>query len=507
MTRDHQPPTNGAARPDTLPIGPADIDAEQVILGTALMTPSTVPELRDIVTAQAFLRPAHQDLWDLLVTTYDAGNPVTAENALIRLRSTSGHPTIPGVDGPYLAELLHHATAPAAAAEHARRVTDTAQLRAIAERGNTLAARALAPDADPVELGHAMHAWFEEAFNAHQAAADPHLIDGATFIYAAADDQIPAIWGRGDDILWAEGEPLIIAGPPGVGKTTLGQQVTLARCGVRDTVLGYPITPTRKKVLYLASDRPRQAARSFARMVTAADRDKLEQALTVWKGPPPADLAKNTHMLVDLAHQAGADTIVLDSLKDMAIKLSDDEVGAAVNQGIQRAVAEGIDVLALHHYRKRDQTHGGKEPTSVDEMYGSTWIAAGAGSILSIWGQAGDLVVSMRHLKQPAAEIGPYQLVHNHDAGLTDIYHQVDLVELTRRQRSFGLSVKLAAATIFAKGENDPEPTRNEIKKAQRRLDKLVADGVLVKHSPERLGPGQEARYFVAAPEPDGNGA
>lgn len=166
MTRDHQPPANGAARPDT-PIGPSDVDAEQVVLGTALMTTPSVAELRDVVAAAAFLRPAHQELWDLIVTTYDAGNPITAENALIRLRSTSGRPTIPGVDAPYLAELIARSTAPTAALEHARRVTDTAQLRAIAERANTLAARALAPDADPIELGHAMNAMLEEAVLEH----------------------------------------------------------------------------------------------------------------------------------------------------------------------------------------------------------------------------------------------------------------------------------------------------------------------------------------------------
>lgn len=506
MNRDHTDTdraTDGSGgngvRPDDQLL--ADIDAEQAVVGTALLTPHAIPELRDLVTHDAFVRPAHQELWEFLCVTYDAGNPVTAESSWVRL-STRGRPSIPGVDASYLADLIGRAVPGGGAVIHAQSVTEAAQLRDIASIGHTLIDGATAPEADPVALRHYMHARFEEALTAHAADTDPHLVDGASFIFDAGADTIPALWGKGDDILWAAGEPLIIAGPPGVGKTTLAQQAVLARCGIRPTFLGYPMEPTRRRVLYLASDRPRQAARSFARMVTEDDRELLEHSLVVWKGPPPADLAKDTHMLVKLAQEAGADTIALDSLKDMAIKLSDDEVGAAVNQGIQRAVAEGIEVLALHHYRKRDQGNA-KEPTQLDEMYGSTWIGAGAGSVLSLWGQAGDPVVMMRHLKQPAGEIGPYELVHDHNTGTTEIHHQVDLVELIRRQRHFGLSTAHAATAIFAKTEDNPDPTRNEIKKAQRRLDKLVRDGIAIKQPPERLGPGQEAKYFLAAHEGD----
>ena len=41
-----------------------------------------------------------------------------------------------------------------------------------------------------------------------------------------APKYVPAI-GVGHDVLWSEGEPLIIAGPPGVGKTTIAQQLAL----------------------------------------------------------------------------------------------------------------------------------------------------------------------------------------------------------------------------------------------------------------------------------------
>ena len=57
-------------------------------------------------------------------------------------------------------------------------------------------------------------------------------------------DTPPAVWGDGESILWAEGESLIIAGPDGVGKTTLAGQLIRARLGIGDgLVLGMAVTP------------------------------------------------------------------------------------------------------------------------------------------------------------------------------------------------------------------------------------------------------------------------
>ena len=44
---------------------------------------------------------------------------------------------------------------------------------------------------------------------------------------------IPALWGVGESVLWAAGEPLKIVGHQGVGKTTIAQQLALHRLGLR----------------------------------------------------------------------------------------------------------------------------------------------------------------------------------------------------------------------------------------------------------------------------------
>ncbi|MDT1837607.1 AAA family ATPase, partial [Acinetobacter baumannii] len=92
------------------------------------------------------------------------------------------------------------------------------------------------------------------------------------------------VWGRGENVLWAEGEALMIYGGSGVGKTTIAGQLIRALILADGDVLGLPVTPAAGRVLYLAMDRPSQAARSLSRQFHAgAHRPALSERLTVWE--------------------------------------------------------------------------------------------------------------------------------------------------------------------------------------------------------------------------------
>jgi replicative DNA helicase len=329
------------------------------------------------------------------------------------------------------------------------------------------------------------------------------VVRGGSFILDSPET-VPAIWGSEDHVAWAAGEPLYIVGPSGVGKTTLVGQLHYGRLGLMDDVLGYPVEPGAGRVLYLACDRPRQISRALHRLTGEEHREILDEKLMVHRGPPLADLAAHPEHLVWLARMAGADTVILDSLKDVASPLSDDKVGSGLNKAVQLCVAADIEVLGLHHQRKSG-ADGGK-PKTLSDVYGSMHITAGAGSVMLLWGQAGDPVVDLVHLKQPATQLPAMKIEHDHSTGISTVWRQFDMLQFLRNQRR-GASAIEGARQMFEKAA----PTRAQEAKARRELDQLVKKGFAFKQEPQRGGRQADgtsgatpARYFMATEDPGG---
>jgi hypothetical protein len=262
----------------------------------------------------------------------------------------------------------------------------------------------------------------------------------------------------------------MVVGPDGVGKSTVVQQVVLGRVGIVSELLALPIVRAEGRVLYLAMDRPSQVARSLRRMVDEDEHgDALRERLFVWKAPAPVNVLASPSRLADWieTEYEGVSDVVVDSLKDLAPKLSDDEVGSKVNLARQELLARGMQVLEIHHQGKEQRGQG--KPKALADVYGSRWLTAGAGSVVLLWGEPGDLIVELRHLKQPADEVGPFRIVHDHVRGSSSIHEHVDLETVLVTSRG-GLTVKDAARLIF---ESD-DPKANEIEKARRKLERLV---------------------------------
>lgn len=311
------------------------------------------------------------------------------------------------------------------------------------------------------------------------------IVAGGRFVFEAAE-QVPAVWGERSMVAWPQGEPAFIVGPQGVGKTTLAQRLVLARLGLATHLLGLPVSKDGRRVLYIAADRPHQAARSLRRMVNPDHRATLDAQLLIWKGSFPPLNAKQPDALANLAHAAGAGTLIIDSTKDIALELSREDTGQLFNLALQHVVAAGVEVLALHHQRKA--TADNRKPTSLADVYGSTWLTAGAGSVLLLWGEPGDPIVELRHLKQPAEEIGPLNLIIDHVRGTIDLHDPAKLEDLLAAAAD-GLTAPVAAAALYS----TDSPNRNQIEKARRRLETLVRDGTAQRHEPTE--PGEPVHY------------
>jgi hypothetical protein len=312
------------------------------------------------------------------------------------------------------------------------------------------------------------------------------LIAGDRFVLDAPEG-VASVWGfEKGSVAWSRGEPVFLVGPQGVGKTTLAQRLGLARMGLASQVLGLPVVADERRVLYLAADRPHQAARSFRRMVNEEQREALAEKLIVWKGPFPPLSAKQPDALANLCQAVGAGTLIIDSTKDVALELSREETGQVFNLALQYVVGAGVEVLALHHQRKA--TGDNKKPTSLADVYGSTWITAGAGSVLLLWGDPGDPIVELTHLKQPAEELGPFNIIFDHVRGTVEPHDPADLEALVAAAPT-GLTAAVAASALFSV----ETPSRNQIEKARRKLERLHGEGIVRRL--EASEPGEPVRY------------
>ena len=99
-----------------------------------------------------------------------------------------------------------------------------------------------------------------------------------------------------------------------------------------------------------------------------------------------------------------------DSLKDAVSTMVDDSLAVAFHNARMRALRGGVEILELHHQRKATADAPRGQRPALDQVYGSTWITAGAGSVLFITGRAGDPAVSASVPSAPvsaAATIAP----------------------------------------------------------------------------------------------------
>jgi hypothetical protein len=322
-----------------------------------------------------------------------------------------------------------------------------------------------------------------------------YLVPGAEWLLQLPEAP-PAVWGKGEQVLWSEGEALMIAGGPGLGKTTLAGQLVRARLGLQSQVLELPVAEGGR-LLYLAMDRPQQIGRRLRQQLSTGELEAMVGTgrLVLGIGPPPQDLAKHPELLPALCAEAGADTLVVDSLKDAAVGLTEDEVGAGYNRARQMAVTAGVQVLELHHLVKRGAD--GKAPTTLADVYGSAWLTAGAGSVLLLTGDAGDPIVRATHLKQPMEAWGPAEVAHDHAQGTSSVHSRMDLLELLALTK---VQTALSAARQLYGVD---KPSRADVERARRRLEQLVAGGKVGKRAGRSGGPdgGMEAQYVPLATE------
>jgi replicative DNA helicase len=151
---------------------------------------------------------------------------------------------------------------------------------------------------------------------------------------------------------------------------------------------------------------------------------------------------------------------------------------------VQELGIRGLQVVELHHHRKAGKDGGGS--VSLDDVYGSAWLTAGAGSVIYLQGEAGATHVKLRHLKPPNDPVGPLNLVHDHAAGTTSVHNlETDVLAYVIAQGKKGATVAEVAEACFGGAE------KKDKAKANRELKKLADSLQQVPGKPGGKGGGE----------------
>lgn len=303
-----------------------------------------------------------------------------------------------------------------------------------------------------------------EDMTALQATRRLRLVDGWEFLQEDPEDEDAAIWGNGPQWLWAPGEPMMLFGGNGVYKSTLSHLLVFARLGLLGpdgrprtdhrvtvgddhpddwgAVLGMPVRPMEHgtRLVYLAGDRPRQIRRAMRRHRRDWMHEILAERLIVHEGPLPFELTTNKDGLADLAMERKGSDIFVDSLKDYCPKPSEDESANGYNRARQECIARGMQWVEDHHNRKIAQ--GQPRTNGIEDVYGSRWLTAGAGSVVSMWcDEEGAPMVHVKQVKSPGEFVPELEVTVDKRAGTMGASAHLDPISFIRAAGLEGVTV------------------------------------------------------------------
>ena len=124
---------------------PHDIEAEVCVLGAMMLDSRCIPRVRDVLAADDFYRPAHQQIFRALVAMYEGGTEIDGVTLKDRLNQQGSLEQVGGVE--YISQILDGVPVPANVEWYAKIVHGKSGLRRIILQTNEIHQAAYAPDA------------------------------------------------------------------------------------------------------------------------------------------------------------------------------------------------------------------------------------------------------------------------------------------------------------------------------------------------------------------------
>jgi replicative DNA helicase len=214
---------------------PANLEAEQSVLGAILLRPQVLDQVADLIGAQDFYRPAHGRIFQGMLDLYNRAEPVDLVTVTALLKER-GH--LEDVGGPvFLAGLSEQVGTAANAYYYAKLVHEKAVLRGLLDRSQVISQACLGPVEDVDEFLD----WAEgQIFQIAETKIRPGFQPLSTLVEKEVAT-LEAIWHREagritgapsgfadlDNLTagFQKGDLIIIAARPSMGKTALALNI------------------------------------------------------------------------------------------------------------------------------------------------------------------------------------------------------------------------------------------------------------------------------------------
>lgn len=363
--------------PAATPVPPQNLEAEESVLGAAMLSPGAIEACRDVLSddGREFYRESHARIWRAVLAIADQGEPVDAITLTEQLEQR-GH--LDDVGGRVrLHELAALVPATANAGHYARIVVETAQLRALIRLGGEIARLGWERPGEPSELLERARGLAEQLDNVATPTTPIELETWAQF-ERSATEHVPTIV----DGLWPSGGLGFIAAPPKKGKTWVGLSLAVAVATGKPFLASFQVEKP-EPVVYLALEGHRAAIRGRIGCLARGldidpypERDELGNLHIVYK-PRGLNLADPAWVrtIRDTVQRVDAKLVIVDVLRAAAVvkENSNDEFRDLIR--VLQPLQDQCAIAMLHHFGKlteisRDRSPG-ERMAGAGAMYGA----------------------------------------------------------------------------------------------------------------------------------------
>lgn len=354
---------------------PQNVEAEQAVLGSVLLSADALQTARSMLGSGDWYRPAHEQLWSLILELSDRGEPVDALTVYAEVMHTGKARTMPAT---YLHTLVSAVPTVANVAHYAQQVIEAADLRRLIyvhthgtqrayEIGEGASARSIGELVDESRLQlelvqrsrvgdgeiPGLKTWYE--FFAEHAGHERNWV-------------VPGLIGRKD--VW------MILAPPGAGKSTLSRQLAWSVAAGRHPFRPeLPIQARATLLVDLENDEGQAAddAIAFYGRIEALSPEVGERG-HIWSRPQGINLSESDDVALfdEVLRRTKPELVTFGSLTNSAPRRGDwDQLASLIRDVLNRMRTKYQFALWLEHHMPKAGEGGRRESPFGSQIFES----------------------------------------------------------------------------------------------------------------------------------------